>query len=73
MQRNTAPNSSNKVRIRLHEFPHWTFLSYCRLLTSGVNLRVTITSVTSQPCFNVVQKGVGTPFSVERVPTPIRL
>jgi len=48
--------------MRLQEFPHWIFLFHCRLLTSSANLRVTITSVRSQPCFNVVQKGVETPF-----------
>jgi len=64
MKRNTAPNTSNKLSIRLQEFLHWIFLSHCRLLTSSANPRVTITSVRSQPCFNVVQKGVGTPFSV---------
>jgi len=52
------------VRIRLQEFPHWIFLFHYRLLSSSANLRVTITYVRSQPCFNVVQKGVGTPLSV---------
>ena len=59
------------VIIRLQEFPHWVFLFHCRLLTSSANLRVSSTSVRSQPCFNVtvwiphlrvtlqVQKGVG--------------
>jgi len=57
--RNTAPNSSNKVSIPLQEFLHWIFLSHCRLVTSSANLRVTITSVRWQPCFNVVQNGCG--------------
>jgi len=50
----TAPNISNEVRIRLKEFPHWITLFHCRLLTSSANLRVTSTSVRSQPCFNVI-------------------
>ena len=81
IKRKTVPNSSNKVSIRLQEFPHWIFLFHCRLLTSIANLRVAGTSVKLQPCFNVivsiphpqvtllVQKGVGTPFP--RVPTPL--
>jgi len=46
------------VSIRLQEFTHWFFLFDCTLLTSSANLRVTITYVRSQPCFNVVQQGV---------------
>jgi len=46
----------------LQEFTHWIFLFHCKLLTSSANLRVTIISVRSQPCFNVGQKGVVTPF-----------
>jgi len=64
IKRNTAPNSSNKVSIRRQEFLHWIFLSQCRLLISSADLRVTNTSMRSQPCFNLVQKSVGTPFSV---------
>jgi len=45
------------VSIRLQEFPHWIFLSHCRLLTSSANLRVT--TVRLQPSFNVVQNGCG--------------
>jgi len=52
IKRKTAPNSSNKVSIRLQEFPHWIFLFHCRLLTSSANLRVAGTYVRSQPCFN---------------------
>jgi len=47
----TAPNSSNKVSIRLQEFPHWIFLFHWkhldfsletyRLLTNSANLRST--------------------------------
>jgi len=48
--------------IRLQKFPHWIFVFHGRFLTSSANLRVTITSVRSQPCFNVVQKGVGMLF-----------
>ena len=29
IKRKTAPNSSNKVSIRLREFPHWIFLFHC--------------------------------------------
>jgi len=62
IKRKTASNNSNKVSIRLQEFPHWIFLFHYRLLTRSANLRVTITSVRSQPSFNVGQKAVGTPF-----------
>jgi len=64
----TASNSLNKVSICPQELP-WILLFYCRLMSSSTNLRVTITSVRSQSCFNVVQKGVETPFP--RVPTPL--
>jgi len=37
-------------------------------LSSSANLRVTITYVRSQPCFNVVQKGVETPFPPHYTP-----
>jgi len=67
IKRETAPNSSNKVSIRLQEFPHWIFLFHCRLLTSNANLRVAGTSMRSHPC-NLVQKGVGTPFPFHYTP-----
>jgi len=54
------------VSIRLQEFPHWIFLSHCRLATSSANLRVTITTVRSQPCFNVVQNRGERRFSLTR-------
>ena len=54
IKRKTAPNSSNKVSIRLQEFPHWIFLLHCRLLTNSAKLCVASTSVRSQPCFNVI-------------------
>jgi len=38
-------------------------------MSSSTNLRVTITSVRSQPCFKGVQKGVGTPFPLT---TPLK-
>ena len=74
----TKKEDSNKVSIRLQEFPNWIVLFHCRLLTRSANLRVASTSVRSQPCFDViiwiphlqvtlrVQKGVGTPF-----PSPV--
>jgi len=83
IKRKTAPNSSNKERIRLQEFPHSIFLFHSRLLTRSANLRVASTSLRSQPCFDLivwiphfqvtllVQKGVGTPF--QRVPTALHL
>jgi len=40
IQRKTKRNSSNKVSILLQEFPHWIFLSRCRLLTSSANVRI---------------------------------
>ena len=54
IKRKAAATSSNKVSIRLQEFPAWTFLFHCRLLTSSANLRVASTSVRSQSCFNVI-------------------
>jgi len=73
--RNTAPNSSNKVSIRLQKFPHWIFLSHCRLATSSANLCVSITSVRSQPCFNVVQNRGERRFSLTRShpTTPLKM
>ena len=62
----TAPNSSNTVSPQ--ELPHWIFSFHCRLLSSSENLRITITSVRSQPCFNAVQKVVGTPFPPRYTP-----
>jgi len=53
------------VSIRTQELPHWNFLFHCRLLFSSAILRVTITSVRSQPCFSEVQKGGNA------VPTPL--
>jgi len=50
----TATNSSNKVSIRLQEFPHRIFPFHCRFLTSSANLDVAITSVRSRPYFNVI-------------------
>jgi len=67
-----ASNSSNKVSIRPQELPHWTFPFHCRLLSSSANLRVTITSVRSQPCFKAVQKGVGTPFPPHYTPEKVQ-
>jgi len=54
IKRKAASTSSNKVSIRLQEFPRSTFLFHCRLLTSSANLRVASTSVRSQSCFNVI-------------------
>jgi len=50
------------VSICLQEIPHWIFLFHNTLLSRSANLRVTITFVRSQPCFNVVRKGGETPF-----------
>jgi len=35
----TGYHCSNKVSIRLQEFPRWIFLFHCRLLTSSANQR----------------------------------
>jgi len=37
-------------------------------MSSSANLRVTITYVRSQPCFNVVQQGVRTPLPPHYTP-----
>jgi len=50
LKRKTAPNSSNKVSIRLQGFPHWIFPFHYRLLISSANLRVASTPVRSHPC-----------------------
>jgi len=46
-------NSSNEVSICLKELLHW-ILFHRRFLISSANLRVTSTTVRSQPCFNEI-------------------
>ena len=66
------PNSSNKVRIRLQEFPHWTFLFHCVNYWLAVQNCVSLAHLWDRSYFNVmfwiphlevtllVQKGVET-------------
>jgi len=44
IKKKTTPNSLNKVRIGLQEFPHWVFLFHNIILTSSANLHVISTS-----------------------------
>ena len=53
IKRMAISNSSNEVSICLKELLHW-ILFHRRFLISSANLRVTSTTVRSQPCFNEI-------------------
>jgi len=72
IKRNTAPNSSNKVSIRLQEFPHWSFLFhfsatvlytrklviYSVMLVQALHVETEMKNLDLEETFIPVQKGL---------------